>query len=167
VKTPKTNRRTAMPTSAPLAELRAEEMKNAAHEHFRGCRTRTVLIVEDDGPMRQSLAAALSSEFRVLTAGSGTEAIRTLRESRPDAVLLDIVMPDGDGFSVLGAVEGLRPRPRVVVLSALNQVTKAVKAMRLGASDYLVKPCGLDRVRSVLNGVLEGDCHSQECRGAP
>jgi two-component system OmpR family response regulator len=115
----------------------------------------TVLVVEDDATMRQSLAAALSADFRVQAAGSGAEAKALLRRLKPDAVLLDMVLPDGDGFAVLATVEGVSPRPQVVILSALDQVTKAVKAMRLGASDYLVKPCGLDRVRGVINDALD------------
>lgn len=142
-----------MPTSTLLAELRVEQMETC-EAPFADRAVRTVLVVEDDASMRQSLAAALSSDFRVHTAGSGAEAMRMLRSCRPEAVLLDMVMPDGDGFSVLAAVDSIEPRPRVVVLSALDQVTKAVKAMRLGASDYLVKPCRLDKVRGVLNDVL-------------
>jgi DNA-binding response OmpR family regulator len=129
---------------------------DACEKPFADRAVRTVLVVEDDSLMRQSLAAALSSDFHVHTAGSGAEAVSMLHSCRPDAVLLDIVMPDGDGFTVLAAADCMSPRPRVVVLSALDQVTKAVKAMRLGASDYLVKPCRLDTVRSVLKEGVSG-----------
>ena len=111
---------------------------------------RTVLIVEDDGCLRSCLATALAGDYQVQTAGSGAEALQYLRQHRADAVLLDIVMPDGDGFAVLSHIAAMEHRPQVVVLSAIDQVAKAVKAMRLGASDYLVKPCALDKVRSVL-----------------
>jgi DNA-binding response OmpR family regulator len=142
-----------MPTSASLAEFAAVEMSPVRGRTTAG-RTAKVLVVEDDALMRQALVAALSADFRVQAAGTGGEAVDLLRTMSPDAVLLDMVLPDGDGFSVLAAVAGITPRPQVVILSALDQVAKAVKAMRLGASDYLVKPCGLDKVRSVLNDVL-------------
>jgi two-component system OmpR family response regulator len=143
-----------MPTSGSLAVLGAELM-DTVDEQFAGRRVPTVLVVEDDALMRQSLTTALSADFRVRAAGSGAEARSLLRGLKPDAILLDMVLPDGDGFSVLAAVEGVSPRPQVVILSALDQVTKAVKAMRLGASDYLVKPCGLDKVRGVINDALD------------
>jgi two-component system OmpR family response regulator len=143
-----------MPTSSSLAVFGADVL-DACDEQFVARRVPTVLVVEDDALMRQSLTTALSADFRVRAAGSGAEARGLLRRVKPDAVLLDMVLPDGDGFAVLAAVEGVSPRPQVVILSALDQVTKAVKAMRLGASDYLVKPCGLDKVRGVINDALE------------
>jgi len=113
-----------------------------------------ILIVEDDNDLRASLVTALADEFEVLAVSDGTAAVRSLREDRVDLILLDMVMPGGDGFTVLGHVARMNPRPMVVVLSVLDQVNKVVKAMRLGANDYLVKPCHLDKLRSVLRHTL-------------
>lgn len=114
----------------------------------------TVLIVEDDAQLRTSLAAALTDDYLVKSAGSGREAIGFLRESMADVVLLDMVMSEGDGFTVLGHIAGMSPKPHVVVLSVLDQIAKAVKAIRLGANDYLVKPCDLHTVRTAIRQAL-------------
>jgi len=113
-----------------------------------------ILIVEDDGCLKASLAVALADEYDVRTANDGAEAVSVLQDNKVDLVLLDMIMPERDGFAVLSHVASMNPRPRVVVLSVLDQVDKVVKTMRLGASDYLVKPCDLKRLRRVLRYAL-------------
>jgi two-component system response regulator AtoC len=114
----------------------------------------TILIVEDDGCLRASLATALGGEYQVRAVDGGTAAVNFLRENTVDLILLDMVMAEGDGLTVLSHVAGMSPRPRVVVLSVLDEVRKAVKAMRLGADYYLVKPCDLERLKTVLRHTM-------------
>ena len=114
----------------------------------------TILIVEDDGCLRSSLATALADEYAVHAVSSGSAAVRFLEQRPVDLILLDMVMAEGDGFTVLSHTAGLAPRPPVVVLSVVDRVDKAVKAMRLGATDYVVKPCHLERLRSALRRAL-------------
>jgi DNA-binding NtrC family response regulator len=114
----------------------------------------TILIVDDDSELRSSLATALADEYAVHAVSSGSAAVRFLEETAVDMILLDMLMAEGDGFTVLSHTAGLDPRPRVVILTVVDQVDKAVKAMRLGASDYVVKPCHLDRLRNVLRRAL-------------
>jgi DNA-binding response OmpR family regulator len=122
------------------------------------CRTRKrVLVVEDDDGLRGSLATALAGDYEIHTVGSGGAAVKFLRKHSVDAVLLDMVMPDGDGFTVLTQASRMRPAPRIAVLSAETQVGKAVRAMQLGAADYLVKPCPLDEVRGCLSELVRGE----------
>ena len=116
----------------------------------------TVLIVEDDECLRTSLATALANEYMVRTVGGGLEALRFLKQNTVDLILLDMVMSAGDGFTVLAQVAKMSPKPQVVILSVLDQVGTAVKAMRLGADDYLVKPCALNTVREIVRKVLGG-----------
>jgi DNA-binding response OmpR family regulator len=113
-----------------------------------------ILIVEDDGCLNASLVAALTNEYEVRAVTDGAAAVEFLGEHEVDLVLLDMVMPERDGFSVLSYVAGMTRKPRVVVLSVLAQVSKVVKTMRLGASDYLVKPCDLNRLKRVLRTTL-------------
>jgi DNA-binding response OmpR family regulator len=113
-----------------------------------------LLVVDDDSQLRASLAAALSEEYTVQTAGDGIAAIDYVRKNPVDVMLLDIMMPDGDGYMVLSRIAGLKRRPRIVVLTGMSDPAKAVKAMRLGADDYLVKPCDLDTIRAALRSAV-------------
>jgi DNA-binding response OmpR family regulator len=112
--------------------------------------TERILIVEDDVRWRTSLAAALAAGYMVRTASGGREAVALLRRQPVDIILLDMIMSEGDGLAVLTYVGTMKPKPRVVVVSALDDVRKVVNAMKLGADDYLVKPCSLDSVREAL-----------------
>jgi DNA-binding response OmpR family regulator len=114
----------------------------------------TILIVDDDSALRSSLAAALADDYAVGGAANVRQALDFMQRHPVDVVLLDMVLPDGDGFTVLGRVAGMKRKPRVVVLTAVGQAIKAVKALRLGASDYLVKPCDLNTIREAIRGVL-------------
>ncbi len=71
-------------------------------------------------------------------------------------MVLDMVMAGGDGFTVLSQAVGSDPKPRVVVLSVVDQVDTAVKAIRLGASEYVIKPCNLDELKSALQRGASG-----------
>lgn len=130
------------------------DSERATSHALRVCAMRTILIVDDDSCLRMSLATALADEYTVHAVSSGSAAVRFLERNSVDLILLDMVMSEGDGLSVLSHTTGLNPKPRIVVLSVVDQVDKAVKAMRLGASDYLVKPCALGRVRSVIRRAL-------------
>jgi len=111
----------------------------------------TTLIVDDDGSLRDALAGALvDDEHEIHTAAGGLEAIRLLQQRPVDVVLLDMVMSDGDGYAVLAHLLGVNPKPKVIVLSVLDHVRSVVTAMKLGADDYLVKPCELRVVRRAI-----------------
>jgi len=112
-----------------------------------------ILIVEADRHFRERLTSGLAGEHMVRAVAEGREAVDLIRQSMVDVVLLDGVVRDG-GLTVLGCVAGMDPRPSILVLSELNQPAMAVKAMKLGASDYLVKPCGLDAVRKAIRDVI-------------
>jgi two-component system, OmpR family, response regulator len=115
-----------------------------------------VLVVDDEATIRDLLSGSLRfAGFEVVTAASGAEAVRAATCYRPDLVLLDVMMPEGDGFEVarrLGA--GPRGMP-VVFLTARDEVADRVAGLNLGADDYVTKPFSLDevlaRVRAVLN----------------
>ncbi len=114
----------------------------------------TILVVEDEAPMRRFLCSALTSHgFRVAEAGTLAQAERLATESRPAAVLLDLGMPDGDGLSLLKQLREWSTAP-VIVLSARDREDDKVLALDAGADDYLTKPFGtselLARIRVAL-----------------
>jgi DNA-binding response OmpR family regulator len=113
-----------------------------------------VLVVDDDDVIRYALVRGLSREYRVVSAASGREAVKVLRRQVPGAILLDMVMCEGDGYAVLTFVKGLRPKPAVIVYSVLDTVGAVVRAMQMGADDYLVKPSDLATVRKSLSSAL-------------
>jgi two-component system KDP operon response regulator KdpE len=114
----------------------------------------TILVVEDEAPMRRFLCAALQSHgFRVAEAGTIAQATRLATEIRPVAVLLDLGMPDGDGLELLRTIRAWSTAP-VIVLSARDREDDKVSALDAGADDYLTKPFGtselLARIRVAL-----------------
>jgi two-component system response regulator AtoC len=117
----------------------------------------TVLVIDDDEDSRTSLASFLSAAgYRVRAAPGGADGLAQLAEGGADAVLLDLVMPDLDGFEVLRRIRSQDPRLPVVVLSGLSQAEDVVRAMKLGASDYLPKPFDVTELDLVLRRALVG-----------
>ena len=122
-------------------------------------RQRKVLIVDDDQFALESMARALEGEsYKVLTATSGSGAIKLLRQDSFDLVLTDLKMPGVDGLAVLRQAKEIAPQTVVVILTAYASLGSAIEALREGAYDYLLKPCsdgelklrierGLERVR--------------------
>src|SRR5262245_35772034 len=100
-----------------------------------------VLLVEDEAKMARLVARALSAAgFEVESAAGGVDGLQRLREGEYALVILDLLLPDLDGFSVLAAVADLRSEQRVMVLSALNDVGSKVLCLERGACDYVTKP---------------------------
>ena len=128
------------------------EGRRASGTNARG--TARVLLVEDDRALRGLVASALEAEgHQILLAGDGLTALALSRREMPDVVLLDLGLPVADGWHVLRELGG-RPAPSVVVISARGNESDKVKALDMGADDYLAKPFGADellaRVRAVL-----------------
>jgi two-component system response regulator AtoC len=121
-------------------------------------RNATILVVEDDAETRSALCEYLGGMgYRVRTAATGAEGLAALQVSAPDvdAVLLDLVMPDMDGFELLRRHREAHGRAPVVVLSGLSEAESVVKAMRFGAADYLPKPFDPQELDLVLRRALD------------
>jgi DNA-binding NtrC family response regulator len=113
----------------------------------------SIVIVEDDSTLRGLLENELRrTGFDAASAGSWSQARVQIREAAPDVVLLDVSLPDSQGFGPLVELAGTHP---VVMLTAYGSINQAVEAMRLGASDYLVKPVNLDELELVLRRAIE------------
>ncbi len=113
-----------------------------------------VLVVDDSERLRQALATGLQSfGMTVATAAHGGEALDQLDEAPCDVMVLDLMMPVVDGLQVLRVLQSRPVRPRILVLSARDQVNDRVEALDLGADDYLVKPFALDEVRARIQAL--------------
>ncbi|MEX1032732.1 MAG: response regulator [Cellvibrionaceae bacterium] len=104
---------------------------------------RKLLIIDDDTIVRQNMAAYLEdSGYTVEEAGDGSRGLSLFHSSQPDIVLCDLMMPDMGGLEVLKAIHEACPETPVVVISGVGVMDDVVEALRLGASDYLIKPVG-------------------------
>lgn len=120
-----------------------------------------LLVVDDEAGIIRLLKLELSAQgFRVITANNGEEAIKQADEHRPDAVLLDVMMP---GLSGLEVMRRLRERSNlpIILVTAKDKDTDKVRGLELGADDYIVKPFNPDelgaRVRAVLRRTIAQD----------
>ncbi|HET8540038.1 MAG TPA: sigma-54 dependent transcriptional regulator [Anaeromyxobacter sp.] len=119
-------------------------------------RTTRLLVVDDDEALRDLLARELSrSGHDVAQAADGAAALARLREADVDVVLLDLMLPDLSGIEVLRRIRAERPGVEVVVLTAHGTIDTALEAMKLGAFDYLRKPCHLQELELTLQRALE------------
>lgn len=115
---------------------------------------KTILVVDDTASVRQLLQDYLTQQgFRIVTATNGQEAIYAARHSNPDLILLDIMMPQMDGFDFLRHFRKEKQTP-VIIITAKEEETDAVLGLELGADDYVIKPFRMrelvSRVRAVL-----------------
>ena len=117
----------------------------------------SILVAEDDAVARATLAKGLEQEgHRVTTAMDGRQALELLRTDAFDAVLLDILMPEVDGFGVLAQMKAdpLLLHLPVIVITSIDDVASAVRCIEMGADDYLTKPFDLVLLRARLNAGL-------------
>ncbi len=127
----------------------------------------TVLVAEDEDAARTSLVALLEAEgFRVLSARDGVEALSLTLHQEPDAVLLDIRMPELDGLSVLPQALAGGSHSTFLVMTAFGDSGTAIEAMKLGAFDYLSKPLEFEYVLSQLERAVEHRRLSQRARAS-
>lgn len=115
-----------------------------------------VLIIDDEENIRTSLKGVLQDEgFQVETAKGGPAAYQLLKRFTPDVILLDIWMPEEDGITVLGKLKIWDPDCRVIMMSGHGTVETAVKAIKLGAFDFLEKPLHFDKILVLLKHVFD------------
>ncbi|MEV6104238.1 response regulator transcription factor [Streptomyces sp. NPDC051940] len=114
-----------------------------------------VLVVDDDEAVRRSLAHALTRDgYEVTVAPDGAAALEELGRVRPDAVVLDILMPEPNGLEVCRRLRGRGDAVPILMLTARDLVSDRVVGLDAGADDYLVKPFALDELRARLRALL-------------
>ena len=119
--------------------------------------TPRLLVVDDEPTILELLSGSLRlAGFEVVTAVSGAEAVRAAASSRPDLVLLDVMMPDGDGFEVARRMRSAGgPEVPVIFLTARDDVNDRLAGFGVGADDYVTKPFSLDEVLARIRAVLK------------
>ncbi|SCE35351.1 two-component system, OmpR family, response regulator [Streptomyces sp. DpondAA-D4] len=114
-----------------------------------------VLIVDDEASLAELLSMALRYEgWEVRSAGDGAGALSTARDFRPDAVILDVMLPDMDGLTVLGRLRRELPDVPVLFLTARDAVEDRIAGLTAGGDDYVTKPFSLEEVVARLRGLI-------------
>uniref|UniRef100_A0A832G187 Sigma-54-dependent Fis family transcriptional regulator n=1 Tax=Ignavibacterium album TaxID=591197 RepID=A0A832G187_9BACT len=116
----------------------------------------SILIIDDEQTQREVLKGYLDKKgYRTFTSSSGNEGISVAKEEQIDIILSDFKMPDKTGLEVLEEVKKINPEINFVLMTAYGTIENAVKAMRLGAYDYLTKPVDLDELDLLLEKIIE------------
>ncbi|MGZ4560598.1 MAG: response regulator transcription factor [Mycobacteriaceae bacterium] len=120
-----------------------------------------VLVVDDESTLADLLSMALRYEgWEVRSAGDGMTAVRTAREFRPDAVVLDVMLPDIDGLEVLRRLRAEAASVPVLFLTAKDAVEDRIAGLTAGGDDYVTKPFSLEEVVARLRGLMRRMGHS-------
>ena len=129
-----------------------------------------IMLVDDEEPFVETMKKRLEKrEVSVLTAFSGMEALESLAKNRNlDVIVLDVKMPGMDGIETLKEIKKITPLTEVIMLTAHATVETAIEGMKLGAFDYLMKPCDLDqlmlKVKEAANKKREHEEKIKEAR---
>lgn len=116
----------------------------------------SILIIDDEKSQREILSGFLSKKgYKVYTVESGSQGIKIIKEQIVDIVLSDYKMPEMTGIEILEEVSVINPNISFVIITAYGTVENAVKAMRLGAVDYITKPVNLDELEILLTRIIE------------
>src|SRR6201984_205315 len=122
-----------------------------------------VLLIEDDGETAQEISAELTDRgFEVEWASNGIDGLNLARASRPDAMIVDRLLPGMDGLTVIEALRKDQVRTPVLVLSALGAVDDRVRGLRMGGDDYLTKPFALVELVARVEALLRRPLESRE-----
>lgn len=122
-----------------------------------------LLVVDDEENIRELLAAALRfAGFHVTIAKNGNEALRQVRENPPDLIVLDVMMPDMDGFTVTRRLRARGDDQPVLFLTARDDPQDAVSGLTVGGDDYVTKPFSLDEVVARIHAILRRSAPGEE-----
>ena len=116
----------------------------------------SILLVDDDAAFRHVMAGELSRiGYLVATAGSGEEAIQRVAAGEPEVVLLDLRLPGMSGLDALKSINAMAPATEVIMLTGHGSIDTAIESIRIGAFDYVIKPCPLDELDLRIQRALE------------
>ena len=115
-----------------------------------------VLLVDDEVPFVETMSKRLTKrQLMVLSAYSGREALEKLEKNAVDVVILDVKMPAMDGIETLREIKKSHPLVEVIMLTGHATIETAVEGMRLGAFDYLMKPCEIEELLAKVGEAKE------------
>ena len=122
-----------------------------------------ILLVDDEKEFVETLAERLRTRgFYVTEAYSGDEALEILKEYNFDVTILDVQMPGMDGIEALGAIKKLKPLTEVLMLTGHGTIETAIEGMKIGAFDFLLKPCKMDVLLEKIKGACERKSEHEE-----
>src|SRR3954464_15973331 len=122
-----------------------------------------VLLIEDDGETAEEITAELADRgFEVAWSSDGLDGLAKARDLRPDAMIVDRLLPGMDGLTVIEALRKEQVRTPVLVLSALGAVNDRVRGLRMGGDDYLTKPFALVELVARIEAMLRRPIESRE-----
>ena len=117
--------------------------------------TPTIVVVDDEPSIRELLVAGLRfSGFTVSEAGTGNSALALIMETQPDLVVLDVMLPDQDGFTVARTLRNRGIEVPIIFLTAKDEVSDRVRGLSVGGDDYLTKPFSLEELVARIKAVL-------------
>ena len=129
---------------------------------------KTILLVDDEARMLDLLGIYLSPSYRCFKVNSGMEAISYMKNNDADLILLDVMMPESDGWDTCRQIRGFSDVP-IIMLTARNEKMDVVKGLKIGADDYITKPFDeaelLARIDAVFRRVKSEDKARIECGG--
>ena len=122
----------------------------------------SLLLVDDDSAFRQVMAGELGRlGYEVSSAGTGEEAVQRVATTEPEVVLLDLRLPGMGGLETLKAIQAAAPATEVIMLTGHGSIDSAIESIRIGACDYVVKPCPLDELQIRIQRAIERRCLRQ------
>lgn len=128
---------------------------NSLWKAFRMADKRKILVVDDEDALRTVLGAELNSEgYDVVTAADGSEAVAELERKKFDLVLLDIRMPNMNGFEVLKIIKEKHAGTKVIMLTGFADLKNAIESKKLGAEDFVSKPYDLVDLLTTIDRVM-------------
>jgi len=142
----------SLPTIEPSSRLHP---RDHSVKGKRIVKSATVLVVDDEPGIRQSFKMVLKDHFNVLLAEDGIAAVDLLTRNSVDLILLDILLPDVNGLDLLQELKAIDPGPEVIMVTAVKEIHTAVRAIKLGAYEYIIKPFLVEDVINIINRALE------------
>jgi len=122
-----------------------------------------ILLVDDEKEFADTLAERLRTrDFDVTTAYNGDEALEKLKEYNYDVTILDVQMPGLHGIDALREIKKLKPLTEVLMLTGHGTIETAIEGMKIGAYDFLIKPCEMDVLLSKINSAYERKAKHEE-----
>lgn len=115
----------------------------------------SIYVIDDEETIREGITMALEREYRVKTFSTAKTAIGAIKEDPPDLILLDVGLPDMNGIEALRKIKAIHPDVLVVMVTAYEDIDTVISAMKLGASDYVVKPIYMEGLEVTIHNAIE------------